>query len=398
MARWNSANRSRWYHLLNKIAEKGHTVIVIQPPSRISEETSYIEVPTQEQKNVVLHTVPISRWFWDMKFPVDKLFKKAFYTIRTFFVLKRLIKEYQADVLILYNIPQYVYTIGNSTPVIFDYADDYVSMLQHELHISSSHPISRFSALILRRLFRKSSLVVTVSHVLQEKIRHNSVIIIPNGANMPVESLEKSTLHIEKGKPVIGYVGAFEYSIDLDLMLSAAEQMEQYTFLLAGAGRDFQRVKKIVAEKKLNNVLLTGAVPHHQAMQCISKMDVCLNLRKKGDIAHAASPIKVFEYLINGKPIVTTRLHELLRLDERGEIFYYADTVEEVVSQIRHILENPAERRKKAEYGKQIALSTYTWDLLAEQFINAAWQLIHPNDNSSRSIQLKKITSDPEGR
>ncbi len=377
MARWNSANHSRWHHLFKKFAEKGHTVIVIQPPPRESEETNYIEIPAQVHKNIVLHTVPISPWFWNTKFPVDKIFKKAFYTIKTFFVLRYLIRVHQPDVLILNNFPLYLYTLGNSMPIVFDYADDYVSMLQHELQISPTNILSRLSVWMLRKMFEKSSLVVAVSKVLEEKIQNNSKIVISNGADVPAEFRETTELRVNKSKPVVGYVGAFEYSIDLDLMLTVAERMNDCAFLFVGAGRDFPRIKELVVKKQLNNVVLTGAVPHPQAMKYISEMQVCLNLRKKGEIAHAASPIKVFEYLINGKPIVSTRLFGLLRIDERGEIFYYADTLEEVMDQIRSILDDPTEKQKRIEHGRQLVLSTYTWDLLADRFLNAMQPLLN---------------------
>jgi len=54
MARWSSAHASRFYHLLTNVAELGHCVYVIQPPSRGSLEANDIDV----------HFFFISKKYW----------------------------------------------------------------------------------------------------------------------------------------------------------------------------------------------------------------------------------------------------------------------------------------------------------------------------------------------
>jgi glycosyltransferase involved in cell wall biosynthesis len=370
MARWNSANMSRYYHLFRKIAEAGHAVIVIQPPARASEETNYIDFPMEVHPNLTLHTVRIAPWLWRIKLPLDKFLKKALYTAAAYFLVRRLIRAEHPDVLVLYNLPQYIYTVKSGIPVVFDYADDYRAMLNHELGISDDHIVSRFSDRLLRRLIAHAVLVTSVSQLLLEKVHHPNKFLLPNGADLSVAAPAETSLHIDREKPVIGYVGAFEYFIDLDLIVETATRVPHCTFLLVGAGREFQRIKELVAEKKLQNVILTGAVPHRQAMQFISEMDLCLNLFEKGPVSDAASPIKLFEYMVKGKPVITTRVTEICRIDPDGQIFYYADTLAEVCAAVDAVLKDVATRSTKIQRGLAPVRESYTWTSLAQRYLH----------------------------
>lgn len=368
MARWNSANMSRYSHLFNKIAEAGHTVIVVQPPARISQETNYIDIPIHYHSNIILQTVEISPGLWNARMPMDKFFKKALYTIASYLRIRKLAAVEKPDAIVVYNLPQYIYTFI-PVPIVFDYADDYIAMLAHELGVQRSNILCKIGDSLLSMLIQRASLVTSVSQMLHDTVRHPNAVLLPNGADLGAQPIEKDVLHIDKSKPVIGYIGAFEYFIDLDLMIETAASMPEYSFLIVGAGREFVRVKEAVRTRNLENVILTGAVSHRQAMQFALEMDVCLNLFVKSDVADAASPIKLFEYMAKGKPIISTRLREIVRIDPNGEIVYYADTLSEVTSAIREALTNVELRARKTARGSELVRSEYNWKAIAERFV-----------------------------
>ena len=370
MARWNSANRSRYYHLFNKIADLGHTVVVVQPPPRDSDETNYIDLPVEHHPNIRLVTVRMPTWLWKHSLPVDKLLKKALYSFGSYVTIRRLVRELRPNFLVLYNLPQYIYTFKNETPVVFDFADDYLAMLQHELNLSEKSAVYRLSSHILEKLVRRSKLVTIVSQRLRDRVRHTNILQLSNGADECLDNHPPTVLHIDRARPVVGYVGAFEYFIDLELMLEAAERLPRFTFILVGAGREFLRIKDSVAHRRLENVILTGAVHHRQAMQFISEMDICLCLFKKGPVADAASPIKLFEYIASGKPVIATRLTETLRIDQELQSLVYADTLEELLNAITWIEEHPEETKQKVARSMEIVRARYSWSTLARQLIS----------------------------
>jgi glycosyltransferase involved in cell wall biosynthesis len=347
------------------VAAHGHRIIVVQPPSRQSTEANDIDVVLREHSNVKVITVPISSAFWNAKFPMEKLLKKLYFTFRSAAMVRRICKSEQIDLLYLYNIPQALYLLGCKTRVLFDFADDLMAMLKVELSISEHHLLYRLADAVLGWMVRRSAVVICISAPLFDKIDHPHKFIIPNGAGLPADGVgvpRPSTF-------TVGYVGAFEYSMDLDLMIAAAERLPQYPFLLIGAGRDFARIKESVERKRLANVELTGALSHDEAMRLLSGMDVCLNLFHKTEVSHAVSPLKLFEYLMRSKPAISTRLKEVERIDEH--FLYYADTVDEVVERIEYIAAHRTEARAMAEHGKDVVLKKFSWDTIACDFLQA---------------------------
>jgi glycosyltransferase involved in cell wall biosynthesis len=122
-----------------------------------------------------------------------------------------------------------------------------------------------------------------------------------------------------------------------------------------------------IRELRLANVTLTGGVPHSRVGEYIARMDVCLNVFKKIDVAHSACPIKLFEYLIMKKPVISTRLKEVERIDRY--FIFYADTVDEFVRSIQMILDNRPLAADYARRGYETILRKYNWAIAARQLL-----------------------------
>ncbi|MBL8524573.1 MAG: glycosyltransferase [Betaproteobacteria bacterium] len=340
----------------------------MQPPPLKSAETNFQEIETRGHPNIKVHDVALAGWLWQRHMPLDKLFKKAYYSLAARGHAKRLIAAHAIDVVLLYNIPQYRFSSLPGVAIVFDYADDYVDMLAYELG-KLNNPLARWLARqMLERMMKRATVTLSVSNVLAQQAEGN-VNVLPNGV-----SLEKAAtvplVPIQPvnggGKKVIGFLGAFEYFIDLDLMVEVAKAMPDLHFLMVGSGRGWKHVAARVTGEKLTNVQLTGGVPHDQVFAYIREMDVCLNIFTKLPVSHRACPIKLFEYLSQKKPVVTTRLDELAHID-RG-FLYYGDTRDEVVAAIRDILNDPAKAAARADQGYELTADQYTWNRIGEQF------------------------------
>jgi len=368
MARWHAVNWSRYHSLLYALADAGHEIHVMQPPSLKSAETNFQEIETRGHPNIKVHDVALSRWIWERHFPLDKLFKKAYYSLSARSHAKRLIAEHKIDVVLLYNIPQYRFSNLPGVAVVFDYADDYVDMLAYELG-RLNNPLARALArYMLASMMKRAAVTMSVSNVLAQQAEGN-VHVVPNGV-----SLEKAAatpaVAIQAvnhgGKQVVGFLGAFEYFIDMDLMVDVAKAMPDLHFLLVGTGRGWKHVAARVTNEKIANVQLTGGVPHDQVFAYIREMDVCLNIFAKLPVSHRACPIKLFEYLSQKKPVITTRLDELKYIDDG--FLYYGDTVDEVCAAIRAVIADPATAAAHAEAGYRKTADQYTWNQIGAQF------------------------------
>jgi len=371
MARWHAVNWTRYHSLLWALADDGHVVHVLQTPPRDSRETNFQEIARREHPNIHLHDVALHSGLWNRQVPLDKLVKKAYFSLAALSSARRLIETEHIDVLLLYNIPQYRFLALDVPVTVFDYADDYVEMLGHELG-RLNNPLARALARsMLYRMMARATIVTAVSHVLAHEVR-GAVYVIPNGVSLAKASARPSSeIHEIRngGKPVVGYVGAFEYFIDLDMIFNVAQAMPEMHFLLVGSGRDWAGFAERVRRAGLGNVQLTGGVPHDHVFEYIRQMDVCLNLFRPIPVSHRACPIKLFEYLSQTKPVVSTRLDEIAHIDDG--FLYFGDSTEEVCDQVRHILAHPEEAAHRAQHGYKVTVDRYTWEAIARQLVAA---------------------------
>lgn len=108
-------------------------------------------------------------------------------------------------------------------------------------------------------------------------------------------------------KPIIGYYGAIADWIDLDLIAEVATLRPQYSFVLIGQvfNRDVSRLEA------LPNVYLLGHKPYDSLPAYLRSFDVCHIPFLLNEVTAATDPVKLYEYLSLGKPVVSTSLSEL---------------------------------------------------------------------------------------
>jgi len=117
------------------------------------------------------------------------------------------------------------------------------------------------------------------------------------------------------GKPIIGYYGAIAPWFDFDLFEYAAQQRPDYTFLLIGPKYGDSQMEGYERIKKLPNVIMAGVVDYKELPENAIHFDVAMIPFLVNEVTQATSPIKLFEYMILRKPIVTTAMSECRKYD-----------------------------------------------------------------------------------
>jgi glycosyltransferase involved in cell wall biosynthesis len=368
MARWNAVNWTRYHSLLFALADRGHDVVVLQPPAADLGETNFQEIPAVPHPRIRVVDVHIPGWLWNRKWPLDKIVKRFAYGVRSIRAARQLLKTESFDVILTYNIPQYAFSKLQGAALVFDYADDYVEMLAKELGPLDNPLARRACKSLMERMMRRSRVVTAVSYELAKCAQNVPMEVVPNGVslNKADTAVARETVEVANhGKPVIGYIGAFEYFINWQCMLDTAARMPDCHFLLVGSGREWQAARDYAASLKLQNVEFTGGVPHSKVFAYIARMDVCLNLFHKIPVSHRACPIKLFEYLSLSKPVVSTRLDELKHVDPG--LLMYADDPAETTAAVRQLLASPVEAADRGRRGRTLVQERYTWEAIAQQ-------------------------------
>ena len=142
-------------------------------------------------------------------------------------------------------------------------------------------------------------------------------------------------------RPIIGYYGAIADWFDLDLMASIAKNRPQYHFVLLG-GVFSVDVSEL---RSLPNVSLLGQQPYETMPQYLYHFDACIIPFKVNPITEATDPVKVYEYLSGGKPVVSVALSEL---KPYRELLYLANDPGDFLSKLdQAVAENDSEMRER---------------------------------------------------
>jgi hypothetical protein len=249
----------------------------------------------------------------------------------------------------------------NIQGVIYDFVDQLSVFPGSQRRLASDHAA----------LTRQASLVLATSERLLEQVRkaRPEALLCPNGVDyehfcqarrpdLPVPDDLKAL--VNEGKPLAGYVGALARWLDYDLLEATAVNRPDWHIVLIGPDHD-QTLPDGLRSRV--NVHWIGAKPYQDLPAYLKTFSAALIPFKLNPITHATSPVKLYEYLAAGKPVISTPIHEATHLPE----VLLAQSAEEFSA----CLDKAGELSNNPEYLSrldQIARQN-TWDRRARQII-----------------------------
>jgi len=143
--------------------------------------------------------------------------------------------------------------------------------------------------------------------------------------------------------PVIGYYGALASWVDAPLLEKIVRQHPEATIVLAGGHFDVD----LSGIAKAPNVRLLGQRPYDEMPRLLWNFDVCVIPFLVNDITEATNPVKFYEYLYGGKPVVAPALTELLPYAELSYLARAHDHAE-FLAKLKSALAEPADDPRRA--------------------------------------------------
>ncbi|SDA52076.1 Glycosyltransferase, GT2 family [Pseudomonas sp. NFACC15-1] len=184
-------------------------------------------------------------------------------------------------------------------------------------------------------LMRRADLLVATSDWIEQhgKRENRNVEVIRNACEFGFFSQRPDKVYRDPAnRQIIGYYGVIAEWFDLDLVKRVAQSFPQHLILLIGS--DTVQAKKYF--KACSNVVLEGEVPYAALPYYLYAMDVCLLPFKVMPLTLATNPVKVYEYLSAGKPVVSVKLPELSQF---GELVRAVEEPIGFISAIRDVLD-----------------------------------------------------------
>jgi glycosyltransferase involved in cell wall biosynthesis len=178
-------------------------------------------------------------------------------------------------------------------------------------------------------LVASSDLVIVSSQRLWDKwsSRNRNTVLVRNAADLAHFQLETGAdlqVEIPSSILVVGFFGALDTWFDVDLVHRTATELPHYFFALIGPIYD-ERVETL---RRLPNVRLFGNQPYDLLPAYLRRFDACIIPFKLNAVTQSTDPVKFYEYIAQGKPVVSTRMPEL---EVYGEVSYLANSAEEFI-------------------------------------------------------------------
>ena len=212
-------------------------------------------------------------------------------------------------------------------------------------------------ALLERELegMRAADVVVFSSPVLAERWDVSDPLVIRNAGDP--EHFRLIPWRAARERPVIGYAGALNHWFDSEAVAIAAGLRPEWQFQLMGP-IDTADVSQL---QRLSNVHLRGAVPYAELPDRLAECDVVLIPFKLSPLIEAVNPVKLYEYLACGLPVVSARLPEVVTFADH---LYTYGTSAEMTGAIERALREDSQARREARRARVLG---ETWDARARQ-------------------------------
>lgn len=115
-------------------------------------------------------------------------------------------------------------------------------------------------------------------------------------------------------KPRIGIVGHFDdYIYDIELLEGIVRRKSNHSFIFIGPLS--KRSKKIETLKRFKNIYFIGYKNPKELPFYLKSVDVCLIPYRTVGAAVTTSPLKCYEYLASGKPVVSSTIKDILKYE-----------------------------------------------------------------------------------
>lgn len=220
-------------------------------------------------------------------------------------------------------------------PIVFSGPALYQDFLKWETELIAESDVVAYSAEALRDKALRNP-----------RARHLS---LPNAVNSRWFQLQASARPEPEDiaripRPRAGFVGSIFHWTDLQLAARVIAGLPEVSFIFIGP---LEHPGIIDSLRGLPNFHYLGPRFYDQIPAYVRALDVCLSFFLRDQLAAAVDPVKVYEYLALGKPVVATPLPELARF---GKLVRIAEDADSFGREIRDAVADPnpdlVERRR----------------------------------------------------
>ena len=377
------------HHLAELFSMKGHKVFVI-------------DCREPDTKNLIdgFHTSTITnfnRVYKDASITVIRLpsllikgLNRATYFLSCHKIIKKIVQENKIDIIWLYGVA------SNGIQSVKVAKEFNLPIIQRQLDVSHEFVKIPF----LKQLTKKYEKFVTsnvskvlcsapqlINYAIEMGAKEKNIEYFPLGFDpqifkpMVKDQQLAHDLGISDNDKVILFVGTIYEFSGLENIIQKFEnikdKIKETKLLIVGGGPNFEKIKSLINKKKLkSDVILTNFKPQHEIPKFISLANICINPFEINKITDRIIPIKIFEYLACGKPVLSTPLKGTMDLLPKEDFGIIYSTYDSFVESLSDLLDNTEELKELGTRGLDYVIKNHDWNILADSLLKKLQNLV----------------------
>jgi glycosyltransferase involved in cell wall biosynthesis len=207
----------------------------------------------------------------------------------------------------------------------------------------------------------------------------NKIEVLPDAVDL--NDHKNISYFSKKEKIKIGYIGSLYKGRGIEIIIELCRIFPGYDFVIVG-GLDSEVAQRQDLTRGIKNISFLGSLPYREIPAYMEKFDILLMPYQRsvaisgnrGDTSRWMSPLKMFEYMASGKPIIASDLavlREVLK-DRVNCLLVTCDDVGKWKEAIEYLLNNSEFAISLGKTARREAEEKYSWDIRAKRILEIA--------------------------
>jgi glycosyltransferase involved in cell wall biosynthesis len=222
-----------------------------------------------------------------------------------------------------------------------------------------------------RSIWKKAAALVANSEGLKNRalkfMPSAKIDVIPNGVDL--QRFRPSETTPESQTIRLLTVGRLSVTKRVEILIEAVDILSsqgcKICFKIVGGGQLLQKLKQIVTEKNLDNIIeITGRFEAEDMPKIYRQNDIFISASKLEGMSNA-----MLEAMASGLPIITTRCEGTEELIAENGLVIENANAEEIAEAVKKLIDDPQFRDQMSIAARKQA-EKFTWGRIAEQYLN----------------------------
>ena len=306
----------------------------------------------------------------------------AYFTSYKF--IKKILIDYKIDIAFVYSI------VNNIKGTIRACNELNIPIIHRTFDVVHEIIVEKYMSNFVRKMEKESypklDLVIANTPFMKtwaEEMGAKNVIVIPQGVdtnimkNLPKDKELQKKYNINDNDKVVMYLGSILSHSGLDVIFDdmgkILKEIPEFKLLVVGDGPDLERLKQQSKQLEIyEKIIFTGFVPYKEVPRFCSLADLCINpFRMDGKYAFndKLTPVKFFDFLSCGKPVLATPLQGTLYdfPKESNTIIY--ESLDLFTGKMIELLKNDS-LDEIGQRGREFVGKNFTWDSVTRKMLS----------------------------